>query len=148
MKIATLLYGQQRTLKYTFPSIKHLFKNILKTNFYVVINETNDTNVQNNLSNNDYDNLSQLELDNLINELNPIIYEKINIDQKNIKNLVNNNNEIMNRINNNNFYSTNWDEYNKMPKSESLFNVDECLKYNCKLNKIERKINVIIDVGC
>ena len=44
MKLCSILYGQVRTLEDCIPSIKRLFKDILNTDFYVILNISCDTN--------------------------------------------------------------------------------------------------------
>jgi hypothetical protein len=138
MKIATLLYGQPRTFKYTFSSIERLFKQILNTDFYVILNENTDTHFSHNMCDGHFSNLSDLltsdEIDNMINCLNPILYEKVNINKTTVFNELskNINTEIIS-----NFYYTSWNEYKKMPYIDKIYDIDSCIKNNCKLNLID-----------
>lgn len=152
MKLAILLYGQQRTLKYTFPSIKRLFKDILNCDIYVVINENNDTHFQNNLCDggylNDHDLLTSDELDKLIIQLEPIVYKKINVNKYDIKLLYENIPEIknlINIINDKTYYKMNWEEYAKNNSPEKMVKIDECINNGCHYEMINEKQNLIFD---
>ena len=151
MKIATLLYGQQRTLKYTFPSIKRLFKDILNTDIYVIINENNDTHFINNLCDggysNNYDLMSTDEMDKLIIQLDPIVYKKYNINKYELKTYyesIQKINNLMNIINNNTYFSLTWTEYKKNNICEKILTIDECIHNGCNPKKINNN-NFIID---
>jgi hypothetical protein len=138
MKIATLLYGQPRTFKYTFSSIERLFKQILNTDFYVILNENTDTHFSHKNCDGQFSNLSDLltsdEIDNMINRLNPIVYEKVNINKTTVFNELSKN---MNTELISNFFYTSWDEYKKMPCRDKIYDIDSCIKNNCKLNLMD-----------
>ena len=154
MNTAVLLYGQQRTFKYCFPSIKRLFKDILNLDFFVVINENNDSHHKNNLcddsNSQNKDHLSINELDLLINMLNPIVYKKININNKQLSTYYKTNlifRPIYDTISKNNFYYTSWEEYKKLPVQEKIFTVNECIDNNCILEKINNPSLSIFDLN-
>ena len=76
----------------------------MKGDFYVCIN-TNDTTSTNN------------ELDNIINSLEPIFYEKINIDTKK---LISKYSEQESMFRDYNVFNTTWEEYKKTPFNKEL----------------------------
>ena len=151
MKLAVLLYGQQRTFKYTFPSIKRLFKDILNCDIYVIINENNDTHFVNNLCDggylNDYDLMTTDEMDKLILQLEPVVYKKYNINKNDLKTYYDSIEQIknlINTINNRTYFQVTWEEYKKTTASEKIHTIDECIHNKCQL-EISNGKNFIID---
>ena len=148
MKIAVLLYGQIRTLKYCLPSIKRLFKDLLKGDFYVCINTNNDTHFENNLCDGGFSNKATLninELDQLIGELYPIFYEKITINKEQLKKESLKFEPLLNEFN---IFNTTWSEYRKTPYNRELNDIEVCKKYGCELKNISinQKKNFIIEI--
>lgn len=147
MKIATILYGQPRTFKYTFPSIKRLFKDILQTDMYVIINENLNTPFNNNLCGDGHNNdstVNSTDIDLLIDELNPVVYKKINIDNIELLKYYTTDDKyqpLINTIKNTPIYSCEWNEYAKNPTSDNAVDIQSCIENGCEL-KTTNNINL------
>lgn len=130
MKLCSILYGQVRTLEECIPSIKRLFKDILNTDFYVILNISCDTN---------YKKFNLECIKELINNnLNPkkFIFIK-NEDYSNFTNNIN----INNIEDNITLKSISFEEYSKIKNKDDFYTVKELNEMNINLNdyKINKK---------
>jgi hypothetical protein len=153
MKIISILYGQERTFKYTHKSIFRLFKEKLNCDFIIIINDNNDTHFNDNLCDGGYlNNFNCLPIDefnDIIKIFEPKIYKHIDINNIMLREKYKYNpkyEKCLKYIKENKFYSTTWDEYKKCPKNINLYSNDEIINFGCKIEKISNPDNVILDL--
>jgi len=127
MNTCVILYGQVRTLEKTINSIKRLFKEILKYDFYVIIN----------LNVNDDENfLKKL----IVDHLNPILLEFVYDNQTLCNNLID---LQKTTIKNFKTSSVSFDEYNKLPYKETYYDINDIKKFNVEIKEQFNNINKI-----
>jgi len=123
MKCCSILYGQVRTLEDWIPTIKRLFKDILNTYFYVILNISCDKN---------YKQFNLEFIKELINNnLNPkkFIFIK-NEDYRNVTNNIN----IYNIEDNITLKSISFKDCSKIQYTDNFYTVKELNEIKINLN--------------